>query len=593
MQSSLSKSKRSPQNNTLSLIWIIILVLSAFYAGILVGMKHGKSVELDATVERRVKTATQTILKRQELANKRVGNTKRGQTRFPIEMSRFAFGAARTTRKEFLERFDGGFPEDIRDEIVNSEVLILYNNKKSVPSIQKEQSIFDDGDGLPKLSVDDATKNCQNLHIVSTKAMWDSPQCLAIVGQYASFHIHQWMRIDGKQADMSLPLKPVSRGQMPNGKDEFAAPGLWAIRKGWDFLSMYMKNFAQVTRELRPILSNTANANKTVIVMVSNLGHSDLLVNFVCNAKAKNLDLSNILVFVTDNESYIIARRLGLAAYHDTLNFAKVSVDEAKIYGDATFRDMMLVKVSSTKCAQSLLFVTTEHLPRTMEKKASAVQLVNFMGYNVLFQDLDIVWYRNPLPLFEDKSSPLAKFDILFQDDGARSIRFAPFAANSGFFFVRCNPKTRYLFVALLYNADLIATTGSHQQALIQLITEHSSLYGLRVKTISGPIFPGGYHYHRKYSEMKEIILGQHDPYIFHMCWTHSKKDKILFLQQLGMWFINEQCEGDTLGAVSGETILQDCCISQPRVICHFSDKPSVINCTASPVMDKGAKSFW
>ena len=117
-----------------------------------------------------------------------------------------------------------------------------------------------------------------------------------------------------------------------------------------------MKNFAQVTRELRPIVANTANANKTVIVMVSNLGHSDLLANFVCNAKAKDLDVSNILVFVTDKESYVIARSLGLAAYHDTLNFARVSVDEAKIYGDATFRDMMLVKVRSSKYARCLSF---------------------------------------------------------------------------------------------------------------------------------------------------------------------------------------------------------------------------------------------
>jgi len=342
-----SRSKRS--SSPISLISTAILVLAAFYAGVLVGIQHdGKSTdEINAIVERRLKAATQTILKRQEIANKRDGNIKKGQTRFPSEMSRFAFGAARTTRTEFLEKFDGGFPDSLRDEAANSEVLIIYNNKKSVPTAQREQTIFDDGDGFPKLNVDDATQNCENLHVVSTKAAWDAPQCLAIVGQYSSFHIHQWMRIDGKKADMSLPLKPVSRGQMASGKDEFAVPGLAAIRKGWNFLSLYMKNFAQISSELRPIVRRVANANKTIIVMVANLGHADLLINFVCNARAKNFDISNILVFVTDKETYNIAIGLGLAAYHDSLNFSKISIDEAKIYGDHTFREIMFVKASS------------------------------------------------------------------------------------------------------------------------------------------------------------------------------------------------------------------------------------------------------
>jgi hypothetical protein len=324
-----------------------VVALAAFYAGILVGMKHHKSKEeIDAIVERRVKTMTQTIRKRQDIANKRDGNAKKGQTRFPQEMSRFAFGAARTTRQEFLEKFDGGLPDNLKDEVSNSEVLILYNGKKSVPTVRKEETIFDDGAGLPMLSVDDATQNCQNLHVVSTKALWGAAQCLAIVGQYESFHIHQWMRIGGREAAMDLPLRPVSRGQMPNGRDENEVPGLVTTRRGWKFLSMYMKNYDQVVKDIRPIVARVANANRSVIVMVANLGHADLLINFVCNAKSKNLHLSNILVFVTDKESYDIATGLGLAAYHDKLNFSWVSAESAKIYGDKTFRDMMFVKVS-------------------------------------------------------------------------------------------------------------------------------------------------------------------------------------------------------------------------------------------------------
>lgn len=35
--------------------------------------------------------------------------------------------------------------------------------------------------------------------------------------------------------------------------------------------------------------------------------------------------------------------------------------------------------------------------------------------------------------------------DVVMQDDGARSERFAPTFGNTGLFFVRCNDKTKHL----------------------------------------------------------------------------------------------------------------------------------------------------
>lgn len=54
--------------------------------------------------------------------------------------------------------------------------------------------------------------------------------------------------------------------------------------------------------------------------------------------------------------------------------------------------------------------------------------------------------------------------------------------ANSGFYYVRANKKTQYLFTSLLYHNVLVALSGSHQQVMIQLMQEHSSLFGLEVK---------------------------------------------------------------------------------------------------------------
>lgn len=53
------------------------------------------------------------------------------------------------------------------------------------------------------------------------------------------------------------------------------------------------------------------------------------------------------------------------------------------------------------------------------------VQLVNELGYDLLFQDADVVWYKDPLEYFHDKALP--EFDIYFQDDGSRQERYAPY----------------------------------------------------------------------------------------------------------------------------------------------------------------------
>lgn len=94
---------------------------------------------------------------------------------------------------------------------------------------------------------------------------------------------------------------------------------------------------------------------------------------------------------------------------------------------------------------------------------------------------------------FQDDSSDISNFDVIFQHDGSLSVRYAPYAANSGFYYVRANKKSQYLFTSMLYHSDLIITWDSHQQLLVQLLAEHSSLFGLNVKVIGRDtdMFPG------------------------------------------------------------------------------------------------------
>lgn len=60
---------------------------------------------------------------------------------------------------------------------------------------------------------------------------------------------------------------------------------------------------------------------------------------------------------------------------------------DAKRYGDATFGAIMLAKVL-------------------------CVHLVNDLGYDLLFQDVDVSWYKNPFDFFHSDDNG---FDVYFQ----------------------------------------------------------------------------------------------------------------------------------------------------------------------------------
>jgi len=61
---------------------------------------------------------------------------------------------------------------------------------------------------------------------------------------------------------------------------------------------------------------------------------------------------------------------------------------DSKRYGDGTFGAIMLAKVI-------------------------CVHLVNDLGYDLLFQDVDISWYKNPFDFFH--SAENSGFDMYFQ----------------------------------------------------------------------------------------------------------------------------------------------------------------------------------
>jgi hypothetical protein len=132
------------------------------------------------------------------------------------------------------------------------------------------------------------------------------------------------------------------------------------------------------------------------------------------------------------------------------------------------------------------------------------------------------------------------------------------------------------------------------------LLVEHSSSKGLKVKVFErdsklGLEFPGGYQYHYRPSWVRQMVTGKHSPYLYHMSWTTNKENKIKFFQQMGDWFLQDQCINKLVTDIPDITndFYGACCSAEMLFTCHYSDKPSVKSCKGAPTIDTNARSFW
>ncbi|KAL7531102.1 hypothetical protein ACHAXR_003850 [Thalassiosira sp. AJA248-18] len=536
---------------------------------------------------------------KEELARNQKDGGKEG-TLFPERTTlEFATGALRVSRENLMQTYDFGVPikKDPKGEDIDS--IILYNTRASLPSKKKNLAVHGENGEIAKATVSEAMESCDTMNVIFTSLQTQAkvPECQLLIGNFESYNINRFMRMpdldrakkNHKELNHTLPLRHTGRIMLPQGIDEFDLPKLFKksnsgekdfLLQHFDALKIFLENVDAVLKDLKELLQRRKVVrDNTVVVMTVNAGQSELLSNFVCNARSKGFDTGNVLIFPTDKESYKLAQGLGVATYFDVNSLGLLPSGEAKQYGDPIFAAMMYAKIL-------------------------CVLYVSLLGHDVLFQDVDVIWYKDPLDFFHDKSNTaIQDFDILFQHDGSAQPRYNPLSANSGFYYVRANKKTQYLFTSLLYHGAVVRKSKSHQQVLVQLLQEHSSLFGLKVKVfdkLRTDMFPGGFHYHQDWEGMRAIVKGESNAYILHMSWTENKVNKLLFFRQMGEWYLQDKCigsdaskliEGDT---VSDGSLVDQCCSKEPIFSCHFQDKPSKVPCRDSPKIDaKRGKPFW
>lgn len=79
---------------------------------------------------------------------------------------------------------------------------------------------------------------------------------------------------------------------------------------------------------------------------------------------------------------------------------------------------------------------------RMMWYKMVCVYIAIAAGYDVLFQDVDLIWLKDPISVLRDMPA-----DMMFMDDGARTPRYTPFYGKKSYLcahldFVYCFSKS-------------------------------------------------------------------------------------------------------------------------------------------------------
>ena len=338
--------------------------------------------------------------------------------RFPPSLRNFMHNFGTVPREDMNSLLEIGVPLDELKAGDTEDAIILYPHTNTMPT-----SV----DSLTGMNATAATENCMSVKVILQDNKPKKRQCMVIMPQWESLHVHKFMRLDKgtakKPESKDLPLRYVSASHRDNGAFN-GVPDMAAHTVPFHKnLIEYLGQLERVTKELQAELLKMNT--KTIIVLVCNHGQSELLHNFVCNARAKGLDLGQIFLFATDEKTHQLAQSLGLASFHDESVFMDMPEQAAGGYGDRIFAKMMMAKVY-------------------------CVHLVLHCGFNVLFQDVDVVWNRNPLPYLEGPD--LEEWDLMFQDDGARSNRYAPYSPNTGRSLHCATPLFRVVAITLLTN---------------------------------------------------------------------------------------------------------------------------------------------
>ena len=174
-----------------------------------------------------------------------------------------------------------------------------------------------------------------------------------------------------------------------------------------------------------------------IVVTPFNEGFSDLFRNWAASCRAHSIDPRAFsIVFPMDEAADALARGMGFETYFDGASYGKLPRESVATYGNGDFARCMFIKSAIVQ---------------------DALQLED----DVLYQDIDLVWRRDPRAYLGLRARQQA-LDFQFMYDGWNP-RFQPLCFNTGFFYVSNNELSRCAWSVVFDHFAEVVHYGSQQ----------------------------------------------------------------------------------------------------------------------------------
>lgn len=232
-------------------------------------------------------------------------------------------------------------------------------------------------------------------------------------------------------------------------------------------LERYLSQRGKVLPELWAQAKSIAR-NNTIILMAFNHGELNLFINWVCSCKMHHLNIDHLLVYAADAKLKKVLDEMGISNFHLPELFGNFKETTSRAFGNHEWLEFGQLKMLITK------------------------PLLDG-GFNVLFQDVDMIWFKDPIANTVSDET-IEGNDMVFQHVGFPRWTFSPVEANSGFFYMRGNAFSRWCWDRMFYGHETIGLWSTSQQlSLNHHLGLCQAIYDVKVATYDRLTYPSGW----------------------------------------------------------------------------------------------------
>ncbi|KAI3733432.1 hypothetical protein L6452_12875 [Arctium lappa] len=267
---------------------------------------------------------------------------------------------------------------------------------------------------------------------------------------------------------------------------------------------------------LELLLSKRADQNKTIVLAVAGYSYKDMLMSWVCRLHL--LRITNFVVCALDDEIYDFCVLQGLPVFRDKLAPSNISHDDCHF---------------GTNCFQ-----------RVTKVKSRVVLQILKLGYNLLMSDVDVYWFKNPLPLLTTFGPAVfAAQSDEYKITGPINL---PRRLNSGFYYAHSDSSTIAALDKVVKHASL--SNLSEQPSFYDILCGLNGSYrvgddmclepktNLTVHFLDRNLFPNGAYQDLWDSSNVSLACKEKGCFVLHNNWISGRQKKLERQVSSGLW---------------------------------------------------------